>query len=683
MSTARTATPRVYSYLRFSSPEQAGGDSERRQRGRFAAARDYAHRKGLEFDETLDLNDRGLSAYSGAHRKKGAMGRFLRLVEAGRIAPRSALMVEDIDRLSREGPGKALRQIIFKLWDHDITLATADPPAEYAPGCETDPQFLLLIVLLNRGFEESQRKSRTIGAAKAAARNGARAGQRLLTRVAPKWLRVNGAGTFEPIPEAAATLRQIFDWYLNGLGSCAIEKKLNATAAWSPPHSPKRKSTGWRRSYIRKILASRTVIGELQPCRRVNGRHVPEGEPIAAYYPAVVPPEVFFAAQQRLAANRGKGGRTGLARNLFGHLATCAYCGGPMAYALGGPRRDTGGGERFSRLVCDRGRRGAGCRAHAMRYDEVESVVLSNLPGLRPEDILPTPTDAAREVQALRERLAGHEAEAADVEQRADNLVDQIERTQDRAIRARYEQRLGELHTRKAELETAVNEDRQRLAAAERGRQAVEEWQRDLAALTAALAGGDPEVRLKARSHLRELIDRVEVFGSGHRAVYRFEDLAAAFDHVVGPAVAAAYARGVREGEAYLDPAVQEALERAARDPDFVDVACERDTAAENIRFLAPRAGWPEADLPAFTDYVLKRRLSKEGRFVRCHFRAGVSADLVPEGSLASGWRLARGTDPQNVRPDYRQLWQDFQAGKSGDRVRVRRKVKPVRPLLS
>jgi hypothetical protein len=306
---------------------------------------------------------------------------------------------------------------------------------------------------------------------------------------------------------------------------------------------------------------------------------------------------------------------------------------------------------------------------------------LHNLPGLRPEHILPQPGDRAREVQALRDRLAGHEGELADIAQQTDNFFDQMGRTKNPAVRDQIEARIGRLQQRKAELETAVAEDRQRLAAAERGRQAVEEWQKDLVALTAALADGDPEVRLKTRACLRELIDKVEIFAVGHRAVYRPEDLAAAFDRAAGPAWADAQARAVVERGDSLDAAAHAAGERAARDPEFLDVACERDDVAGDIRFLARRAGWPAADLPGFIGYVLGRRLSKEGRFLRVHFKGSCSADLVPEGSIASGWRLARGSEPQTVGPDYRRLWADFQAGRAGPQ-RLRR-VQPARPLLS
>ena len=51
-----------------------------------------------------------------------------------------------------------------------------------------------------------------------------------------------------------------------------------------------------------------------------------------------------------------------------------------------------------------------------------------------------------------RQRLASRKAELQDMEQRAANLLDQIERTTDAAIRDRYKARLRQLDGQKTEL---------------------------------------------------------------------------------------------------------------------------------------------------------------------------------------------------------------------------------------
>ena len=102
---------------------------------------EFAKKKKLPFDESLRMTDRGLSGYHGLHRTKGVLGTFLRCVENGEVIPGSILVVENIDRLSREGAIKTLQQIIFKLWDRGITLQTLSPEESYEPGCGNDPKF--------------------------------------------------------------------------------------------------------------------------------------------------------------------------------------------------------------------------------------------------------------------------------------------------------------------------------------------------------------------------------------------------------------------------------------------------------------------------------------------------------------------------------------------------------------
>src|SRR5882757_2817482 len=95
----KKAPPRVYSYLRFSDPQQRDGDSTRRQDDE---AKRYADKHGLVLDTALRMTDEGLSGYHGAKKKKGALGAFLVKVEDGEVPVGSILLVENVDRLSRE-----------------------------------------------------------------------------------------------------------------------------------------------------------------------------------------------------------------------------------------------------------------------------------------------------------------------------------------------------------------------------------------------------------------------------------------------------------------------------------------------------------------------------------------------------------------------------------------------------
>lgn len=72
--------PKCYSYVRFSSKEQAKEASLARQ---LEKSRDYASVNGLELDESL--KDPGVSAYKGLNASEGALSRFLAEVREGNL----------------------------------------------------------------------------------------------------------------------------------------------------------------------------------------------------------------------------------------------------------------------------------------------------------------------------------------------------------------------------------------------------------------------------------------------------------------------------------------------------------------------------------------------------------------------------------------------------------------------
>jgi len=91
--------PKAYSYLRMSTDIQLKGHSRRRQ---LDASKAYAEAEGLELADDAQLEDIGISAFRGANVRDGALGRFLAAVKAGSVERGSYLLVESLDRLSRE-----------------------------------------------------------------------------------------------------------------------------------------------------------------------------------------------------------------------------------------------------------------------------------------------------------------------------------------------------------------------------------------------------------------------------------------------------------------------------------------------------------------------------------------------------------------------------------------------------
>lgn len=88
------------SYVRFSTIEQLGGDSIRRQT---EATEEYCKRNGLRLTDEFRLRDMGKSAYKGIHcNATGALGQLEKQVADGKIPKGTVLIVENLDHLSRQ-----------------------------------------------------------------------------------------------------------------------------------------------------------------------------------------------------------------------------------------------------------------------------------------------------------------------------------------------------------------------------------------------------------------------------------------------------------------------------------------------------------------------------------------------------------------------------------------------------
>jgi DNA invertase Pin-like site-specific DNA recombinase len=84
----------------MSTDAQLKGDSHRRQ---LETSDKYIADNGLELIERL--SDLGVSAFRGANVEYGALGRFLQAVREGKVEVGSYLIVEALDRISRQPTG--------------------------------------------------------------------------------------------------------------------------------------------------------------------------------------------------------------------------------------------------------------------------------------------------------------------------------------------------------------------------------------------------------------------------------------------------------------------------------------------------------------------------------------------------------------------------------------------------
>jgi DNA invertase Pin-like site-specific DNA recombinase len=327
----------AYAYTRFSTPAQAEGDSLRRQT---AAADRYCAQHGLTLDTELNMTDLGVSAYRGSNRAKGALGAFLKALRDDLVEPGSYLLVEDIDRLTRQGGMEAI-QLIGEITAAGVAVIELGTGMRYdAEAMQGLPGPLLALVKGYLGKEESRKKGERVAAAWAAKRTDAARGK-LLTRVVPGWITA-ASGRPKLIPERAKVVRQIFDMFLAGAGKETIAAALRKLAV--PTFG---KAEFWRRSYVAKILESPAAMGTLIPHTDDGETRAPQA-PLEGYYPAVVDAETFGRVQDLLSGSRGSGRpETGI-QNILARLAVCPKCGRTMTRVMKGSAKR--GGE--PKLVC-------------------------------------------------------------------------------------------------------------------------------------------------------------------------------------------------------------------------------------------------------------------------------------------------------------------------------------------
>ena len=363
--------PKAYSYIRMSTTEQANGDSARRQD---KATRDYAEQNNLELAEILI--DKGFSAFTGSNAEFGKLGAFIALAEDGKIEDGSFLLVESLDRISRQNIFQAMG-LLEKIINLGINIVTLSDKKIYSRKSGTDSQsdLIFAIFALIRAHEESQLKSVRLRASWENKRSLARDGKNT-RHVIPKWLRYSECGSIiEIIPERAAVIQKIFDLCHSGWGAYSIAKNLNneGLETWG-------RAKFWQESYIKKITHSRAVIGEYQPhtLERNAAKSIRSkiGEPIKDYYPKVVESHIFFECQSAMEQRslNGRGRKGSALSNLFSSLIFCEKCGSGMRFIDKG--KPPKGGKY---LRCTRAILTSECNAHSYRYVEIEDLILNTL----------------------------------------------------------------------------------------------------------------------------------------------------------------------------------------------------------------------------------------------------------------------------------------------------------------
>lgn len=429
--------PLAYSYIRFSTAEQAKGSSLARQTER---SRKYAEQHGLLLDEALTFKDLGVSAYRASNAGPGGkLGEFLELVKSGRVPRGSYLLIESLDRLSRATISVAA-QLLLGLLNEGVKVVTlVDDHVYQQTGTQDDFASLIIsLTYLQRANDESRTKGMRVADAWRRKRQGAAKAK--LTKLCPAWLKLrDDRSEYIEVPERVAIVREIVDLTRQGLGRGAIAKRLNerGTPSIAPIGKRSKKSAdgsepadhSWHASYVHKILSSRALVGEFQPHRLDEGKRVPDGPPVLGYFPRLIDDDEYDLVQSLVAA-RGQtsGGRRGATfSNVFTGLLRCGYCGARMVYIdKGTDTRGKRDNRRNRFVLCGKARRGAGCHRVPWVYHEFEEAFFDLATKTDFADFIASSNDRTQQVRSLTDQIAVAEQQLARSKESQRRLVDAL-----------------------------------------------------------------------------------------------------------------------------------------------------------------------------------------------------------------------------------------------------------------
>lgn len=428
---------KAYSYSRFSSRAQAEGDSLRRQ---LSAAYDYAEANGLELDTSL--RDLGVSAFTGDNRTKGALRSFLVRVESGEIERGSFLLIDSMDRLSRQMVTEATHQLLG-IALAGITIVTLSDGRKFDREASM-ADVMMAVIEIERSHRESAEKGRKVAKAHAESKRLAREEGRVWHKSGPTWTVFNETTKkFDEIPHKADIVRRIYDMVESGLGTTSIALQFNQEGV----ETPRGKKGLWHHSAVLEIAKSKATIGVYQPKLAKGGnrasRRPADGDPIEDYYPEVIKPDQFYRVQSVIQARspkRTRGNNTKDFANLLVGLCKCNACGGTVGMHTAS--KDV----RFKRnssLQCVDARRGLCTSKHRYKYKPLEDAILKHVVEFTPP--------SERSGNEVASRIAQAEAERADIAAKVENLLNLME-DGDATVAARLKTRSAQLAAKDAEI---------------------------------------------------------------------------------------------------------------------------------------------------------------------------------------------------------------------------------------
>ncbi|WP_330544430.1 recombinase family protein [Aeromonas hydrophila] len=295
--------PQAILYSRFSSAQQADGDSLRRQT---EMAERFCMTHGLELS-SMTFEDLGVSGWKEVQRD--GLKSLLKAVERGVVPNDSYILVEAADRLSRKG-WEDVTKIVSELVSRGCSLVTIENGQIYnSTNFKTLAGVLPLMISADLAKQESDRKSARIRSVKTSKRTN-----RVIQGNQPFWIDIVDSSPV--LNDKAPLARRIVDLSLSGKRPLAIVREFNTERLESPNGGV------WQVAVIRSILKNTILYGAKTYFESRDGEYKPV-ETVAGLYPKICTKAEFDLIKT------GSGTKGRKAKGPFSTILRCS-CGRPL-----------------------------------------------------------------------------------------------------------------------------------------------------------------------------------------------------------------------------------------------------------------------------------------------------------------------------------------------------------------
>jgi DNA invertase Pin-like site-specific DNA recombinase len=481
----------------------------------------YCARLGLTLADDRVYKDLGRSG-TGRHRE-GQLGELLADIRSGKLPSSAVLLVEAVDRLSRENPYDAL-DLFKQITKSGIDIVTLEDEAIYTYD-NIDQTIWQLIGKITGAYAFSKNLSRRVGDTwaikKKLAVEGIPHGKSCVG-----WLRLSqDRKSYEIIPDRAAIVLRIFCESVGGDGKEKIVKRFNQEGVPTftkqaqgiavrdaEPHA-------WYTSTIHKILTNRAVLGEYQPSiknmqtkkafkeRQIERKErqlppsgdsavIPDGETILNYYPQVISFDLWNSAEEARKSRAGTGGPKGQRiANLLSGLCTCKHCGAKMIF------RDKGSRQYLQCFEALRASKKCAFNG-GIRYQTLETAILNRLAWMDKNGLLNAKPDDSGD--ALAEEIDHIKSAIDAATKRRDKLSSEFDPAEFHLVRPMLlavAREIDQLEHKKADLEKQARKAAPTVS--------IQDHAAALAALRSQADASDYRARLRISTALRALITKI------------------------------------------------------------------------------------------------------------------------------------------------------------------------------